>query len=135
MQEVRNYPPRHHCVDANPIRDRALKDKATLDRISSYQNNNYVFNGRNLTTHEHINPTIKRCQTKKPELDTGVFIRDQLNANMVTHNILNHLYSDTNGMEVAKNPSNLVSAPKINEKYESSTSHSNPSHLNSYNMH
>jgi hypothetical protein len=71
-----------------------------------------VYNGRNISDNTLIKGKSLRNDGKensKPGIwDNGI----------ITQNILDFHYSDTSDIKFSKNPSNLVEAPRINEKYE-----------------
>jgi hypothetical protein len=76
-----------------------------------FQNNNQIFNGRNLSDNTKVPNGLRRGtkENVKPSVwENGA----------ITGHLLDYHYSDTCGIKVQKNPSNLVEAPRINEKYE-----------------
>ncbi len=79
------------------------------------RNNNNIFNNRNIS--DHTNVTKFYSEKARPIAPETAVEKPAFFSN----NLLNQLYDDNPGIRVAKNPSNLISVPRVSEKYECSS--------------
>lgn len=128
VKEMRpKYRQKYSDESVEILRQRAIQEKENRKKVytqSRYENNNYIYRGKNISDNKKISDTVKRYLGPPGSIIEGEKIPllsphnplTSIPRNLVSSDAVKFIYDENDHILCAKDPSNLVARMKINDK-------------------